>query len=137
MDETEGEMVGCHHQLDGHEFEKAVRVGDGQRSLACCSPWGHKDSNMTEWLSWTELIIFISNFLILTLLLKLLFPCWTFTKNSQLKAYFVKHIMTPYSSISHYFISLSKWLILDLSNWYFLWKKEKMVHHLSVLFVVE
>ena len=48
MDETEGEMVGCHHQLDGHEFEKAVRVGDGQRSLACCSPWGHKDSNMTE-----------------------------------------------------------------------------------------
>ena len=36
---TEGEMVGWHHQLDGHEFEQALRVGDGQGNLACCSPW--------------------------------------------------------------------------------------------------
>ena len=36
---TEDEMVGWHHQLDGHEFEKALGVGDGQGSLACCSPW--------------------------------------------------------------------------------------------------
>ena len=38
---TEDEMVGWHHQLDGHEFEQVPRVGDGKGSLACCRPWGH------------------------------------------------------------------------------------------------
>ena len=52
---TEDEMVGWHHWLNGHEFEQAPRVGDGQGSLACCSPWGHKELDMTEWLNWTEL----------------------------------------------------------------------------------
>ena len=41
-------MVLWHHQLDGHEFEQALRDGEGQGSLACCSPWGHKESDMTE-----------------------------------------------------------------------------------------
>ena len=45
---TEDEMVGWHHWLDGYEFEQAPRVGDGQGSLACCSPWGHRASDMTE-----------------------------------------------------------------------------------------
>ena len=49
---TEDEMVGWHHQFDGHEFEQASAVGDGQGSLACCSPWGRKESDMTEWLNW-------------------------------------------------------------------------------------
>ena len=35
-------MVGMHYQLDGHEFEQALRIGDGQGSLMCCSPWGRK-----------------------------------------------------------------------------------------------
>ena len=48
---TEDEMVGWHHQLNGHEFEQAPRVGDGQGSLACCSPWGHKESDTTEQLN--------------------------------------------------------------------------------------
>ena len=48
---TEDEMIGWHHQLDGHEFEQASGVGDGQGSLACCSPWGHKESDTTEWLN--------------------------------------------------------------------------------------
>ena len=38
----EEEMVGWHHRLDGHEFEQALGVGDGQGSLACCSPWGQQ-----------------------------------------------------------------------------------------------
>ena len=42
---TEDEMVGWYHQLDGCEFEQALGVGDGQGSLACCSPWGHKESD--------------------------------------------------------------------------------------------
>ena len=41
-------MVGWHHQLDGHEFEQALGVGDGQGSLACCHPWGQKESDTTE-----------------------------------------------------------------------------------------
>ena len=45
---TEDEMVGQHHQLNGHESEQALGVGDGQGSLACCSPWGCKESDMTE-----------------------------------------------------------------------------------------
>ena len=44
-------MVGWHHQLNGHEFEQAPGVREGQGGLACCSPWGHKDSDMTEQLS--------------------------------------------------------------------------------------
>ena len=44
---TEDEMVGRHHQLNGHESEQALGVGDGQGSLACCNPWGHKESEMT------------------------------------------------------------------------------------------
>ena len=45
---TEDEMVGWHHRLDGHEFDQALGVGDGQGSLACCSPWGCKESDTTE-----------------------------------------------------------------------------------------
>ena len=45
---TEDEMVGGHHWLNAHEFEQTRGDGEGQRGLACCSPWGHKESNMTE-----------------------------------------------------------------------------------------
>ena len=51
---TGDEMIGWHHQFNGHEFKQAPGVGDEQRSLACYSPWGHKESDMTEQLSWTE-----------------------------------------------------------------------------------
>ena len=44
---TEDEMVGWHHQHNGHEFESTSGVGDGQGNLVCCSPWGHKESNIT------------------------------------------------------------------------------------------
>ena len=47
----EDEMVGWHHQLDRHEFEQDPGVGDGQESLACCSTWGCKESDMTEQLN--------------------------------------------------------------------------------------
>ena len=48
---TEDEMVGWHHRFDGHEFEQAPRDGEEQRSLVCCSPWGCKESDMTEQLN--------------------------------------------------------------------------------------
>ena len=53
---TEDEMAGWHHWLDGHEFEWSPGVGDGQGGLACCDSWGHKESDTTERLNWTEWI---------------------------------------------------------------------------------
>ena len=51
---TEDEMVGWHHWLHGHEFEQALGVGDGQGSLAGCSPWDCKESDMTKQLDWID-----------------------------------------------------------------------------------
>ena len=48
------DMVGCHHQLNEHEFEQGLGVGDGQGGLECCSPWSCKESDKTEWLNWPE-----------------------------------------------------------------------------------
>ena len=50
---TEDEIVGRHHQLNGHEFELALEVGDGQGRLACCNPWGCEESDMIAHLNWT------------------------------------------------------------------------------------
>ena len=57
---TEDEMAGWHHWLDAHEFGWTPGVGDGQGSLACCDSWGLKELDMTEWLNWTELILYLS-----------------------------------------------------------------------------
>ena len=57
---TEDEMAGWHHWLDGREFEWTPGVGDGQGGLACCNPWGHKESDMTGWQNWTELTLIFS-----------------------------------------------------------------------------
>ena len=52
---TKDEMAGWHHWLDGCESEWTPGVGNGQEGLACCDSWGHKESDMTERLNWTEL----------------------------------------------------------------------------------
>ena len=57
---TEDEMVGWHLWLNGHEFEQAPGVGDGQGSLVCCSPWGLKELKTTEQLKWTENCLTVS-----------------------------------------------------------------------------
>ena len=51
---AEDETVGWHPSLDGHESEQVLGTGDGQGGLACCSPWGSKESDLTDWLKWTE-----------------------------------------------------------------------------------
>ena len=62
---TEDEMVGWHHQLYGHEFKQAPGDGEGQGSLVCCNPWGHRELDMTEGLNniiikiWEESVIYL------------------------------------------------------------------------------
>ena len=51
-EKREDEMVGWHHWLNGHEYMQAPGAGDGQRGLECCSPWGCKELDTTEWLNW-------------------------------------------------------------------------------------
>ena len=55
---TEGEMIGWHHRLNGHEFGWTPGVGDGQEDLACCGLWGYKESDTAEWLNWTDSFLY-------------------------------------------------------------------------------
>ena len=64
---TEDEMVGWYHQFSGHEFEQALRDGEGQGSLECYSPWGCKESDKTEWLNNTTISCLL---ILLTILLQ-------------------------------------------------------------------
>ena len=57
---TEDEMVGWYHRLDGRESEWTPGVGDGQGGLVCCGSWGRKELDMTEWLNWTELLVWLT-----------------------------------------------------------------------------
>ena len=58
---TEDEMAGWHYWLDGHEFDWTLGVGDGQGGLVCCDSWGHKESDTTEQLNWTEPLCALEN----------------------------------------------------------------------------
>ena len=79
---TEDEMVGWHHWLNGHEFEQALGVGDGHGGLACCSPWGHKESDTTERLNWTELIQLYQHCWLYLFFTELpLYLCWNSTNH--------------------------------------------------------
>ena len=62
---TEDEMAGWHHWLNGRESEWTLGVDDGQGGLACCSSWGCKELDRTEWLNWTELNWYLSKFSIM------------------------------------------------------------------------
>ena len=61
---TEDEMVGWHHRLNGHGFGWTLGVGDGQGGLACCSSWGHKESDTTEKLNWNDVLCLYLNHLL-------------------------------------------------------------------------
>ena len=94
---TEDEMVEWYHQLDGHEFEQALGVGDGQGGLVCFSPWGCKKSDMNEWLNWLELNVYSSLYnksLLLICFMHIITTISTCTSNFKLSIYvFVKLLL--------------------------------------------
>ena len=69
---TEDERVGWHHPLDGHEFEQAPGVGDGQGSLICCNPWGCKETRLNDWTELTDALyqLMLSSILFILCLLQ-------------------------------------------------------------------
>ena len=92
---TEHEMAGWHHRLDGHESEWTPGVGDGQGGLACCSSCGRKESDMTEWLNWTELI-WQSN-----------------TPDGSKKQCYIQKVLFPPSSLPLSFFKPIYWTTMD------------------------
>ena len=99
---TEDEMVRWHNQFNGHEFEQAPGVGDGQGSLVCCSPWGCKELDRTEWLNWLN-----------DLFCKVLDPFHISTKTA--KVLWVFHILANSLSFHIFVVSLA---ILVGVEWY-------------------
>ena len=113
---TENEMVEWHHWLNGHEFGQTLGVGDGRGGLSCCSPWGRKESDMTEWLQWTELMqcLYVMNPIIVqyTLFLKSYFVEWYILEKLGGK---IKIHLFSLLHLSTYHYLLSMFLLLDLS----------------------
>ena len=83
---TEDEMAGWHHRLDGHEFGWTPGASDGQGGLECCSSWGHKESDMTEGLIWSEAeTTTTKKDLILALVVCLLFSSYELHRSGHIK----------------------------------------------------
>ena len=109
---TEDEKVGWHHWLDGHEFDQAPGVSDGQGSLVCCSLRGHKESGMTEWPNWTDqdYIVFICKSRCLSVDLSLMF----YIARLFTKLFFLCHFPINKTTMSFLLSSGSKWIFLSL-----------------------
>ena len=106
---TENEMVGWYHWLNAHESEQALGAGDGQGSLACCSPWGWKESNMTEQLNCTEYAYSKSREFCLILILELSSGPFFFFQNHK-RIYSV----TPENGQNFFW---SWWIMLEKAQW--------------------
>ena len=82
---TKDEMIGWDHWLKGHEIEQTLGVSDGQGSLVCCSPWGHKELDMTGWLNNNNLRIIFISYDIYYFRMGPQQPCMLANSNSMLK----------------------------------------------------
>jgi len=98
----EDEMFGWHHQLNGHEFEQVLENGEGQGSLACCSPWGHKELDMTERLNnttttnWPKFLPTSSK-------------VWIQSQMEDFKAHSYTFLLSPKESIWEFSHLFAKW----------------------------
>ena len=97
---TEDEMAGWHHWLYGHEFEWTLGDGDGQGGLACCNSWGHKESDRTEWLKWTEDPTGLLAFILTTIEHFVDFICSWSISNLRLQGSWSQAVCVPYSLLS-------------------------------------
>ena len=88
-------MVGWYQQLNGEEFEQALKIGDGQRGLACCYAWGHKESDMTEWLNWLTVLILKNIILSYGKIIPSLFS-WAISVSKQFYKSEYCEVNTPY-----------------------------------------
>ena len=118
---TEDKTVGWHHRLDGYEFEQASGIGEGQESLVCCSPWGHKEWDLSEQLNWTDSWLKISTVfswtnclhraLSLYLFTIQLHMTFSLTWNIYIFLYIFNYVMKPWISFriqhKHQFFSKS------------------------------
>ena len=110
---TGDEMVGWHHQLNGHSFDKAPRDGEGQESLTCCSPWGCKDSDTTEPLNSNNILLYCSPLTSIhyygkSIVLTLVF-CW----QSDGSAFFLSFFLISalfYFTILYWFCQTLTWI---------------------------
>ena len=108
---TKDEMLGWHHRLDGHEFEHAPGVDDEQRSLACCSVWGCKESDTTELLNW-YIYMFIYT-LWTSILLHLVILRIVICSLSCVRLYDSKNCSNPGSSVLHCFLEFAQIMSIE------------------------
>jgi len=131
---TEDEVVGWHHRLNGHEFEQALGIGDGQGGLACCSTRGCKELDTTEWLNRIETLWHPSGQVGIFLSFSLLFTeFWFWFSSSQFMNY---HFLANYPASRNILKSFIPWwpsfilfapviLLLFLNVLYKSWEKEE------------
>ena len=107
---TEHEMVGWHHRLNGLLFGWTPGVGDGQGRLACCSSWGCKDSDTTEWLNWTDDVYSIFS--------KAFFPTVVDVMSSELNSPIPVHFSSLIPKMLTFTLAISCWsLPICLDSW--------------------
>ena len=124
-DMTEEEMFGWHHWLHGHECEHAPRVGDGQGSLVCCSPWGCEELDTTEWLNWTDVFLWKLKSIIKPFLYKVYFmmpKLISFIWQSSSQNFLTCDIRQWY--VTYHFITGKNWV---------LWSPSQKLHEKLVL----
>ena len=121
---TEDEMVGWHRWHDGHGFGWTPGVGDGQGGLACCGSWGRKESDMTEQLNWTELILryvpSISTLVIVNSRMDVEFYQVFFSKSTEMIVwfFFFPFVNMMFIDLHESYLTL-EWILPHYGIWYF------------------
>ena len=135
---TEGEMVGWHHWLNGHEFEWTLGVGNGQGGLSCCSPFGDKESDTTERLKWTELnwIMKFNLYLVFHNLCYFIYLYTMLLKTANVTFYFYSSFEIESDSVNHSVSSdsVTSWTVAHwapLSIWF---SRQRILEWVDIFF---
>ena len=131
---TEDEIVGWHHQHNGHGFGWTVGVGDGQGSMACCGSWCHKELDTTEWLNWTELNSYV-NYLLLALILG---KMWVLTQSSHVWLFATSWTVACQAPLSMGILQarILEWVAMSSSRWSSQSRVRTQISHISSGFFI-